>query len=396
MLVLYALCWSDGTSAQDLVWGPRQKIAGVGTSGGLSLALFENQLFAAWKGVGNDPGIYWSSFDGNACFDGNAWAAQQRIRGVGTAVGPSLAVFGHQLYAVWKGVRNDPGIYWSQAKPTLSVLSPLECERFVQGESISLQAAVTDPAGGPGNADSVSWLDDSHPLGTGAQLGVSLTSGTHTLVASWNGVSVTRTVRVFPDLGTFYTAPPAPGEIDRIEADFTFQWKDGFGAQEQWEAYPVTFDQHSIDPSKLVILAKLDLLRHQDFSEDLPFTGGLTAYERLTKFVNTFEMRLDCTLNFETGGGQVSLNRTSSVWDGRSTATADACKTPFPNITLFPYVDNLYLVMHEERHSESPSGAPGQPPDPGHIFCSNGIQCVRRLRIFGQWDKLKADRSKGA
>jgi hypothetical protein len=220
MLVLSALCWSDGTSAQDLIWEPQQKIVGVGTSGGLSLALFDsdgnawaaqqkiagvgtsgglslalldNQLYAAWKGVGDDPGIYWSSFDGNA------WAAQQRIQGVGTAVGPSLAVFGHQLYAIWKGidydpgiywssfdgnawaaqqkiagvgtsgglfghqlyavwrgVGNDAGIYWSRAKPILSVLSPLECERFVQGESIGLQATVTDPAGGPGNADSVS------------------------------------------------------------------------------------------------------------------------------------------------------------------------------------------------------------------------------------------------
>ena len=425
MLVLCALCWSDGASAQDLVWEPQQKIAGVGTSSSPSLAVFGDQLYAAWKGVGNVPGIYWSSFDGNAwaaqqrihgvgtsgspslavfedqlyaawkgfrndpgiywssfygnaCFDGNAWADQQRIQGVGTSGSPSLAVFENQLYAAWKGVGNDPGIYWSQAKPTLSVLSPLECERFVQGESIDLQAAVTDPAGGPGNADSVSWFDDSDPLGTGAKLVVSLTSGTHTLVASWSGVSVTRTVRVFPDLGSFYTDPPAQGEIDRIEGDFTFHWQDSAGAQEQWNAYPVTFDQHSTDPSKLVILANLDVLRHQDFSEDLPFTGGLTAYERLRKFVHTFDMRLDCGLNFG-GGGQVSLNRTLSVWDGRSTATADSCKTPFSNITLFPYVNHLYLVMHEERHSESPSGAPGQPPDPGHISCSNNVPCDLQL-----------------
>ena len=52
MLVLCALCWSDGTSAQDLLWGPQQKIAGVGTCGSPSMAVFGDQLYAVWKGVG--------------------------------------------------------------------------------------------------------------------------------------------------------------------------------------------------------------------------------------------------------------------------------------------------------------------------------------------------------
>ena len=46
---------------------------------------------------------------------------------------------------------------------------------------------------------------------------------------------------------------------------------------------------------------------------------------------------------------------------------------------LAPYVDHLYLVMHEERHSESPSADPGQPPDPGHILCPNNVQCDPQL-----------------
>jgi hypothetical protein len=258
-----------------------------------------------------------------------------------------------------------------QIGPSLSVLSPLEGERFVQGESIDLQAA------GPGE---IQWFDDGHPLGTGQQLSVTLTLGTHTLIASSAGVSTTRTVRVFPDLGSFYTDPPAQAEIDRVEGDFTFRWQDGAGTQEQWNAYPVTFDQHSTDPSKLVVVANLDVLRHQDFAEPLPFTGGLTAYGRLKKFVTIFDMRLDCDVNFETGGGQVSLNRTSSVWDPRSTQTADSCKSPFSNLVLAPYVDHLYIVMHEERHSESPIADPGQPPDPGHIICSiTNLQCDPRL-----------------
>lgn len=55
-----------------------------------------------------------------------------------------------------------------------------------------------------------------------------------------------------------------------------------------------------------MIFANLDVLRHQDFSKPLPFTGGLSAYGRLKNFVRTFQMRLDCDVNFETGGGEIS------------------------------------------------------------------------------------------
>ena len=74
-------------------WARQRRIAGVGTSFRPSLALFNGRLYAAWKGVSNDTGIYWASSDGRS------WTGQQRISGVGTSVGPSLAVFGNQLYA---------------------------------------------------------------------------------------------------------------------------------------------------------------------------------------------------------------------------------------------------------------------------------------------------------
>ncbi len=135
-------------------WGRQRNIPGVGTSFGPSLAAFNGRLYAAWKGINNDQGIYWASFDGNAwgpqhnipavgtstgpslCFfnghlyaawkginndqgiyfsfyDGNAWAAQRNIPGVGTSLIPSLAVFNGRLYAAWKGINNDQGIYFS-------------------------------------------------------------------------------------------------------------------------------------------------------------------------------------------------------------------------------------------------------------------------------------------
>lgn len=245
--------------------------------------------------------------------------------------------------------------------------SPLENERFVQGESVQFRALVTDEQPVDGNALHWSSSIDGF-LGNGSNIVVDhLSPGTHTITVTGYKEQSTRTVRIFPDLGAFYQAQPSQAEIDRINKDLTFQWVDGTGVQEQWNAYPSIFDQHSTDPSKLVIYAKLDVLRHQDFSEPLPFTDGMTIFERFKSFVHSLSMRLDCNVNYA-GGGQVSLSRSMSVWDGRSSGTAsdpDACKKPFPNPTLYAYVNPLYLLMHEERHNE--------PGDPGHVIV-NGNQ----------------------
>ncbi len=98
--------WSsfDGTD-----WADPTELAGVGSAIGPSLAVFQDRLFATWKGAGGDQGIHWSSFDGTG------WAPQQNIAGVGSAIGPSLAVFQDRLFAAWKGA-TDQGIYWSSAQ----------------------------------------------------------------------------------------------------------------------------------------------------------------------------------------------------------------------------------------------------------------------------------------
>jgi hypothetical protein len=43
-------------------WTPQQVGIGGGTSVGPSLAVFNNRLYAAWKGTGGDQEMYWSSF----------------------------------------------------------------------------------------------------------------------------------------------------------------------------------------------------------------------------------------------------------------------------------------------------------------------------------------------
>lgn len=66
-------------------------------------------LYMAWKGMDNDPGIYWSHFDGAQ------WAPQRQVSGVGTSFGPALSVHSSDaLLMVWKGAGSDESIYFSR------------------------------------------------------------------------------------------------------------------------------------------------------------------------------------------------------------------------------------------------------------------------------------------
>jgi hypothetical protein len=74
---------------------------------GPSLAVYNNQLFAVWKGVTGDQGLYYSSFNGAS------WSPQQIIPGVASSIGPALAEHDGNLYAMWKGMSDDQGLYYS-------------------------------------------------------------------------------------------------------------------------------------------------------------------------------------------------------------------------------------------------------------------------------------------
>jgi hypothetical protein len=142
--------WSkfDGTK-----WSPEQQGVGTGTSARPALAVYNNTLYAVWKGVPNDTRIFWSKFDGTkwlpeqmlqgntsdapsaAAFNGylfvawkgvpgdnkmwwsafnGSWTPQVAGVGVGTSTGPSLAAYNNHLAAAWKGVPNDNRMFWSQ------------------------------------------------------------------------------------------------------------------------------------------------------------------------------------------------------------------------------------------------------------------------------------------
>lgn len=86
---------------------PQRNVPGVGTHVGPALAMFRGVPYMAWRGVDDDQGLYYSSFDGSF------WAPQQNIGGTGTSFRPALAEFAGRLYLAWKGIDGDQGIYFS-------------------------------------------------------------------------------------------------------------------------------------------------------------------------------------------------------------------------------------------------------------------------------------------
>jgi hypothetical protein len=137
----------DGTN-----WAPQQKIYGIATSSRPSLGAFGSLLYMAWKGESNDQSIYYNYMDSS---NGN-WTAQQRVGGVGTSVGPSLsaATLGPNpmtlLYMAWKGESNDQNIYYN------TLLSPLgsnwTAQQRVVGVGTSNGPSLSSPGAGGGES----------------------------------------------------------------------------------------------------------------------------------------------------------------------------------------------------------------------------------------------------
>jgi hypothetical protein len=236
---------------------------------------------------------------------------------------------------------------------SLNVLSPLEGERFVVGEQVRLDANILGVGGNPPmwNSDGVAWTSDRDgPLGSGSPM-VTLSQGNHVITASKERLRRTVNVRVFADLWSLYRSAPSQAELDRIQRDFTFEWLDG-PSGEKWTSYPGTpFDQTSANPSKTAVFAKLDVLRHQRFSQPLPWTTA-TVYDQIRQNTRTIRVSLGTDLN-QAGNHVINLNRTFTLWSNDPS---------HPN-TATPYVDPLYLFVHESRHNE--------PGDPLHTSCTS-------------------------
>jgi hypothetical protein len=109
-------------------WQPQQPIAWIvpgnggsgtidvrfpGTANGAGMARDGNRVVVAWRGAGDDSGIWFTQRTADVVGGVNIveWSSQGNIPGVGTSHRPAIAFFGGRLYLAWKGVDDDSTLF---------------------------------------------------------------------------------------------------------------------------------------------------------------------------------------------------------------------------------------------------------------------------------------------
>lgn len=103
---------------EEMGWTPPTRIQNVGSSGRPAVAVLGPTPYVAWKGIEDDSGIYWTRFTETG------WQAQQRVQGVGTSHSPALVVFMDRLHMFWKGLGEDERMYFSKFDRDTSAWEP--------------------------------------------------------------------------------------------------------------------------------------------------------------------------------------------------------------------------------------------------------------------------------
>ncbi|HEX7690071.1 MAG TPA: S53 family peptidase, partial [Burkholderiaceae bacterium] len=191
-------------------WAPQQFVGGVATSCGVSLAVFNNKLHMAWKGMDADERIWCSSFDGAT------WAPQRFVPGVATSTGPAIAVYNGRLYAAWKGMVSDQRIWWSSFDGTS--WAP---QQFVPGVATSVgpQLAVfqgslyaiwkgmnNDQGLWYSHFNGAAWAPQRQVPGVGTSEGASIAVFNNRLYAAWKGMNDDQRIWYASFDGTSWTA----------------------------------------------------------------------------------------------------------------------------------------------------------------------------------------------
>ena len=168
------------------------------------------------------------------------------------------------------------------------IISPIANESFMRGETIKLKAAVISNQ--HTTKSHLVWDSDKDGrLGSGSSLLLNhLSVGLHRITVSGYSLKVSIQITIFQDLWALYQSPLSLASINSTDRDFTLNWIDGSASDEKWKLYqPPKFDQKLTDPSKLVLFAKLRVLKHQRFDEPLPHGGRTTvtaSYCKMTSF----------------------------------------------------------------------------------------------------------------
>jgi Astacin (Peptidase family M12A) len=93
-------------------WTPQQQVPGVESSTGPALTTHHGRVVMAWKGKEGDHGIFYSS----APFTSpTVWSPQEQVPNVASSIGPQLTLYnrGETLLMAWKGIEGDQGIFYN-------------------------------------------------------------------------------------------------------------------------------------------------------------------------------------------------------------------------------------------------------------------------------------------
>lgn len=106
---LTALSRDDIAAVRALYgWSEQFPLSDRGSEQAPSLCACGDTLAMAWRGVGRDSDIWFSTRTA-----GTDWSPQRKIPGAATAAGPSLAWDGTRLWMAWRGVDGDTDLHWT-------------------------------------------------------------------------------------------------------------------------------------------------------------------------------------------------------------------------------------------------------------------------------------------
>jgi len=103
-------------------WEAQHRLSDRGTASVPAIAVYNGKMVMVWRGIDDDRGIYWSQFDGNTSWSpqqkvpgiGTDSITTKDPRSIPiVAARPGLAAYNGLLYMAWRGIGDDQNIYWT-------------------------------------------------------------------------------------------------------------------------------------------------------------------------------------------------------------------------------------------------------------------------------------------
>jgi hypothetical protein len=130
--------WAASTDGKT--WGPQQQVGpsnvNLTTDQSPAIAVLEQDIHVAWRNT-SDGGILW------AYYSGGQWSSPTYLK-CATSDGPSLSVDGNKvLWLAWKGAGNDAGIYYKRYQSATEHLWTDQFNRYSVGTGATPALAST-------------------------------------------------------------------------------------------------------------------------------------------------------------------------------------------------------------------------------------------------------------